>query len=330
MSFEIGPIPTNSSHLLADIIEIILFSGYLGKDYASTNDIESFIRRGVKSEDEIDEIDTILDASTKHNKLEQKIDDAWFMLEHRMKVFGVSYPFNINGEIIEFDSAYPKNDSQKLYIFLLLCSRLKSFTDTGIRQRWAASFTTLSKYALKGLVPNYADIKIFDANSIDRKNHYTTNLQHALVKLGEDMRVKTDLESIKQESTSGDLGLDLVAIVKFDDGEHTGNFTIMGQCGAQGEHWPAKTLEAHSERYRPIFQLYLPWPPVMFIPAHYRRADGSWVKNTAASGVLLVDRLRIIKLLRSSHCLSSATHDLSFQQYFREVENLRALIKKTA
>lgn len=54
---------------------------------------------------------------------------------------------------------------QRVYRFLLACSRLRSFDGKGIPQRWAKAFTNLCKISLTGLMPAHAEIRIFDANS---------------------------------------------------------------------------------------------------------------------------------------------------------------------
>jgi hypothetical protein len=190
------------------------------------------------------------------------------------------------------------SDKQSLYLFLLVCSRLRSFENNGFRQSAAKAFTSICCEALKVLAGRAAVVKVFDANSDDRKNYYGTNLKDAMKKLAQDMGVHYVNDSeINKLSPSGDYGLDLIAVHDFKDGA-VGSYTIVGQCGSQETDWTSKTLEAHPIKFKALFTLLNEPDNLMFIPLSYREASGGWV--TTHSGCLLIDRLRIIQLLNKS------------------------------
>ncbi|MND22085.1 hypothetical protein D3C80_124580 [compost metagenome] len=322
MTFKIGEIAKTNSYLFADVIEILVAINYFEKDTVSKNDIEDTIGRGVISAEELDDEELLEyeDGSSKHNRQEKYIDDAWFMLTHRSYVFGHSYPFIIEDEALKLCKKL--SSSQYIYIFILFCSRLKSFTTKGIHQKWARYFTKLCKYATYGLAPKNAMIKIFDANSEDRRDYYTTNLKEALQILGNDMGVHVFQEHLERESTSGDFGIDIVAIFKFEDSLKTGNFVIFGQCGAQGENWHTKNFECHPDRFRQIFPTFTSIIPIIYTPADFRTADGEWFSQNKAIGGTVLDRRRIMKLLKNSHMISTVIRDESLQTFITEYKAL--------
>ena len=95
--------------------------------------------------------------------------------------------------------------------------------------------------------------------------------------MGSDLGVKrVDEEECDRAGSSGDAGFDIIATVKFDDNLNC-NFGILGQCGAQEEGWPKKTLEAHSINLSPYFHTTFAYPSVMFTPVFYRDSNGQWV-----------------------------------------------------
>lgn len=323
MNFKIGEISKTNSHLFADLIEILVALNYFEKDFVSKNDIEDTIGRNAISAEELDDEELLgnEDGSTKHNRLERNIDDAWFMLTHRSAVFSSSYPFIIEDEALKLRNRL--SSSQYVYILILFCSRLKSFTTSGIHQRWARYFTKLCKYATYGLAPNNSMIKIFDANSEDRRNYYTPNLKDALETLGNDMGVRVFKEHLETLSTSGDLGIDIVAIYQFEESIKTGNFVIFGQCGAQGENWHTKNFECHPDRYRQIFPTFSSIIPIIYTPADFRSADGEWHNQNKAIGGTVLDRRRIMKLLKNSNMISTAIKDNYLQSFIAEYKDLK-------
>jgi len=302
MNFNIGEIHKNTPHLFADLAELILMVGYNGRNSLHKNDLEAVINTGIISMEELDDDEQAdIDAddlnqvdAEKNDRLERQLEDVLTQLDFRTKALNDYYPFEINGEAIVLKNHL--NEKQRVYKLLLACSRLRSFEGPGIAQSWAKAFTNLSKIALRALLPNEAVIRIFDANSDDRATYYTHSLDEALKRLGQDLSVEINLPNCDKAGKSGDAGLDLVAFLNFNDGAKT-SYALFGQCGAQETGWPKKTLEAHSMRYRGYYQILFDFPGVMFTPVCYRSADGDWWDIQAATGVVLLDRIRIMKLL---------------------------------
>ena len=328
MNFEPGNLHPNAPHLFADLAELLLLSKWIGRDSLHKNDLEELLAQGVVSSDEIDDEDasentarlTNQSTAERSSRLETQLEDVMVQLEYRSRSLAAYYPFSISGETLT--ATEPLSDQARVYRMLLSCSRLRSFKKSGVPQRWAKYFANLSKMALTGLVPSHASVKIFDANSDDRKNYYTTDLREALKILGKDLGVlKINETECDKAGAPGDAGLDLVAVIDFDDDAPV-NFALLAQCGAQETGWPNKTLEAHSLRYRNYFQIQLDYPSIMFTPVFYRDSQGAWLDNQSTNGILLVDRLRILKLIAIQNQWASivtATWFTNFETEFEEM-----------
>lgn len=319
MTFNIGEIHRNTPHLFADVAELLLLTGACGKSFLHTNDLESLIKNEPISTDEFDEeeCEEKLQQSSadKNSRQDRQLEDVMSQLDYRSKSFNNFYPFHYHNDTLRLSSGI--SEPQRVYRFLLACSRLRSFQKKGLPQLWAKQFAKLSQLALAGLQPMHATTRIFDANSDDRKSHYGTDLRIALKKLGEELGVlKINEDECQNAGSSGDAGYDLISSFNFDDGAATA-FAILGQCGAQETGWPKKTLEAHSMKLRNYFQLLFDYPSVMFTPVCYRTATGGWVDNKCANGIFLADRLRTLMLLEKQKSFST----IIIQQWFIDFED---------
>lgn len=299
MTFEVGVVHKRHPHLLSDLAELLLVVSYDGLTEVSQARLEALMKEIPVSADELfDEEEEQGDhAVDKIESTDRHVEDCWGQLEYRAGVVGEFYPFQIEGPILKWkDDAW--TPLHFLYCFLLLCSRLRSFLKiAGFAQRAAAEFAHISKLALEQLSGVHSAVRIFDANSEDRQNHYGTNLRDAMRKLATDLGAHYVIdEAINQLPTSGDYGLDLVAAHPFSDGAK-GTLAIFGQCGARETDWPSKTLEAHPVRFSGLFSLLSEPANVMFIPLSYRDSSGGWVAGYKLAGCLLIDRIRILRLI---------------------------------
>lgn len=329
MNFNIGEIRKNSSYLFADLAELILMTGYNGRESLHKNDLEAVINTGEICPEEVDEDEEVeatynelnISRAERHNRLEQQLEDVLTQLDYRSKALSPSYPFQVNKESIKLNKIL--TEEQRVYRFVLACSRLRSFEGAGISQLWAKYFTNLSKIAIRALLPNEAVIRIFDANSEDRANYYTHSLDEALKRLGKDLAVDVNHVNCDKAGVAGDAGLDIVGFVNFNDGAKT-SYALLGQCGAQETGWPKKTLEAHSMRYRCYYHLLFEWPGVMFTPVCYRDASGDWLDPQAATGIILIDRVRLMKLLATQNAWAEIIHTDWFIDFEATLSTVKA------
>jgi hypothetical protein len=326
MNFNVGEVHRNAPHLFADLAELIALLNIGDQRCSRKSDLLSLARSSSGSLEEADsdeaELDVLRCDAERRDKVAEQLEDVWSQLEYRMVAMRDYYPFKVQGDKLCFVGDFDVR--RRIYRLLLACSRLRSFHNAGgARQRWAKAFTCLSHLALQGLLPHHANIRIFDANSDDRRSHYGTNLRKALPKLGRELGAFNidDAECAKCEA-QGDGGIDLVGIVGFDDGA-AGNYAIIGQCGARETEWPTKTLEATPMRFRSYFSLPVDWSPVMFTPICYRNANGEWLNNKTSSGVLLLDRIRILFLLDKADCWRSLSESQWMSNFELEFDNVK-------
>lgn len=318
-TFEIGELHPNTPHLFADLVELLLFINYNGRSKLHSNDIEYLLINKTLSPDEVDdEEEAEMHAGSSAAKLARRdtqIEDIMTQLGYRAKAFGDWYPFTVSKDAIQIST--PLTNRHRIYRLFGACSRLRSFGRAGgIPQRWAKSFTRISKMAFQGLAPASAISRIFDANSDDRVSYYGTDLRLALPILGKDLAVMgINAKECSAVDPAGDGGFDLVANLNFDDGASV-NFSVLGQCGAQETEWPQKTLEAHSYKLRHFFQSQFDYPSVMMTPLCYRNSDGSWVDSGATNAIVLVDRGRMLHLLD----LHPLVDQITTEQWFDDFE----------
>jgi hypothetical protein len=203
MTFNLGVLHQTQPHLFADLAELILAVRYDDNDELSQTKLDHLLKEMPHDLDELDE-DYIPDDT---------LEDCWTQLEYRHSVFDEFYPFVVKNDQLLWKAGQP-TDKQCLYLFLLICSRLRSFENSGgFRQYAAKAFTQICREALQVLSGENAVVRIFDANSDDRRNHYGTDLRLAMKKLAQEMGGCNINESeIAKLSSSGDYGLDLIAV----------------------------------------------------------------------------------------------------------------------
>lgn len=338
MIFEVGVMHPNSPHLFSDLAELLTVIDYFGKTSLHKNDLAEVRSKNPVSSDEVDEervheldeehenenendevaVEEDIADAEKNERREMQLENVWCQLEYRESTLREHYPFIIRGDEITLKENL--SSSQRIYIFLLACSRLRSFmVSKGVAQRWAKFFTLVCKEAMYALVPKHGNVRIFDANSDDRRTYYGTNLRKALVVLGKDLGVlSVNQKEIARASTSGDAGFDLIATIEFPDGITT-NYGILGQCGAQETGWPKKSLEANSLNLSAYFHMVFQHPSTMFTPVCYRQANGDWVQNSATNAVVLFDRIRIMHLLERGNKWDILTQSQWFQDFETEL-----------
>ena len=222
MTFDVGVMHPNSPHLFADLAELLTVIDYTGRSSLHKNDLDAVRKFGMTSVEEIDTEESseeeIEGDAEKNDRFEEQLEDVWTQLEYRESSLGLKYPFIVSGDEILLKENL--NQQQRIYIFLLCCSRLRSFKSIkGAAQRWAKSFARVCKVAMLSLLPKHGTVRIFDANSDDRQEYYGTNLRDALNILGKDLGVcSLNTKEISKAPTSGDAGFDLIATVEFPDG----------------------------------------------------------------------------------------------------------------
>jgi len=293
LKFSVGEVPRTKPFQFADLAELTILVGL--NSQVSKADLDGLINSGRIDSDPESEPDSNGNTLVESAIYARNAEDCFRQLGFRAGALDECYPFNLDGALLSARSEI--SNTGYAYLFCLVCSRLKSFSGSvGFAQRCAKVFTGLSKLALQAALKNSAEVYIFDAGSDDRSSVFDTNLRVALRKLSVELNAIPDEDLIEQQSTSGDGGLDLVAINRLGD-TAKGILAYFGQCAAQQDGWPKKTLEA--KRTGSFFLMGHSASNLLYTPVMYRTASGRWVNDLHCYDCIIMDRLRMMRALKT-------------------------------
>lgn len=301
--FEIGRVSHTKPHLLADTVELALLFG----DYVeiSEADIFSIMSQSPRvdselldlSEEDLDDdgYDDSLSEAEISGRQQGYIEDCLAQIEYRVSVFGDYYPFEIDRRLIKIKNEVL--DQHYLYISLLVCSRCRSFTAKGMKQRISDLFETVSYECLSRILSPLFKVYMFGPNTEHRKNYFGTNLRDAIPILVSELGMELLANWEENYSASGDSGIDLVGVCSFDENS-PGNSVVIAQCAAQENErdWKRKRSEADIKYLSGSIHSICEPQAILFIPACFRNADGSWRNANDVSGILTIDRVRIVNV----------------------------------
>lgn len=294
LKFTVGEVPHTKAFQFADLAELTILVGLNAQ--VSKADLEGFIINGNFDSDPDgranEKEDDQIQISSAHTR---NAEDCFKQFSYRSGALDEHYPFDLKDSLLT--ARQQITNAGYIYLFCLICSRLGSFSvKKGFAQDCAQVFTQLSSIALKASLKNSADIYIFDAGSSDRANFFHTDLRKALHVLAEKLNAQPDTDLISQQTASGDGGLDLVAINRLGDNAK-GILVYFGQCAAQQDGWPKKTLE--TKRSAAFFLMGHAASNLLYTPVMYRNATGRWVNDLYSQECIIVDRLRILRAVQS-------------------------------
>lgn len=293
-------------HLLADLAELVVLLEKGQWRSVSKSDIRTIALREMPYDSEVIDEQELQIQATNRNEYDPEaelLEDCWTQLEYRAGEFANCYPFKVQGSELCFEKRGPMKKRDMLYAFLLICSRLKSFSGSGVKsgfvQRAAGAFVSVCRQVLVELSSVKAEVRIFDAHSSDRKSYYGNKLKDAIKILAKDMCAMSLNHAIIDDiddRDSGDEGIDLVSI----DGlgrSSSGSIVILAQCAARETGWPQKRLEGHPITIDRIIITQSSPLHILFTPVCYHAANGSWVDSGSTTGTVVIDRVRIVSIL---------------------------------
>lgn len=307
--------PTSDTHELADYIELLCLVRADGR--ISKADVLAFVRQRVRDLGEgktveIEEIedDSLLDDQgleeaeggtiVANDKWDQRAVDWFRHLEYRVAAFGQHYPYKMlkGGTVLVLKR--PKSLltlKHKLYLFCLLASSLRLFTKadgTSI----ASIFELVSYYALETYLPEGTELYMFGKHALNT-GHYSGSLWGKLNLLAEDISERVVCaKSDFKPTNSGDAGLDLVGWSPLEGkAEMARGFLLaFGQCACT-KAWVKKQHETHYDVWS-NYMSFTAYPfTLTFIPFCFRTTTGDWYEWTKIHKTVLIDRLRLLRLL---------------------------------
>lgn len=242
-------------------------------------------------EEDTDDMDTE-DAAERHDAASLKLVDISEHIRSRSELFGDSYPFVHDGNLISLKETITAQ--HRLYTFLLMASHLRFLKSD--KNLFTKDFEVLSAHALKHLVPTWT-IKIM--GTAQRKDFpgYTGSRRKKLEAFAHDLglRLTMDEDELRHfDAPGGDGKLDVVAWYGCPDG--AANMpVILGQAGCTENEdiMISKQIDAQTwgKRLRGLSPI-----PCFFTPQHYRLSSKAWVDYSQVHGIFL-DRFRILDIL---------------------------------
>lgn len=325
--------PTYDSHEWADYIELLCLTSKDGR--VSKADVLDFVRERKKDlnegrplegpEAEEEELEAEIEAEDE-GKDDEDIDEEtpepaladdkwdirgndWFgHLEYRAGAFAEFYPFRVikGGTVLVLSGSKSRLRVQrKLYVFLLLASNLRYLSQSD-RTSIASIFEVTSFHALETYLPPQSRLHMFGKHSLNDSGPYSTGtLWQKLNRMATDIREQVLCKkSDFKPSNTGDAGLDLIAWLPLDsDAEmRRGFFVVFGQCACT-RRWVEKQFETSYDTWSNYLSFTVYPTRLTFIPYCFRKATGAWHDYTKISKTVLVDRLRLINLLRGKHSI---------------------------
>lgn len=316
MTFELGRVHKTIPHLLADTFELV--SACEDTPISNTSGY-SILQNSVKSgEDIVDPDEEDLDDDGEPDEMDGSeisardqgyIEDAFRVIEYRVRTFGSSYPFKLERGILRKKKKLSK--LQKVYLFLLSCSRLRSFRASKYYSKLPDQFEILCRDVLAEMLPASATVVCFGPKSTDRRNRFHSDLRKAIPRLATFMGMGLSPDWKPEDySGHGDGKLDLIGVQCLDSTELGWN-VMLGQCAAQerDKDWERKRSEALFDRHVSKFYSPVKAQGVLFVPVSYRQEDGSFFNKDNVTFVIFMDRERILHLYDpSAASFSQITH----------------------
>ncbi len=295
-----APPKTNDVYMWADYIELLCLVNP-DRVYSKADIIDRF-SESLDLDEELVRIDkegevTPLRPTERNDKRANQAYDWYAHLLYREATFGDSYPFYLssNGDTLH---RYPELTAKhKVYIFFLLAANLRYLQE---HHPITSSFEIVSLEALKNYLPNQALVYPFGKGSSSGAR-YTGRLFDKIKRLAEDLgeRLNCD-ESNFKPTNSGDGGLDIVAWLPFDGDPSTGFVIVFAQCACTAD-WDVKQLSSSRVRWSRYIVFSVPPTNICFIPICFRSSTGSWDNPTDILETILIDRVRLIRLLKHSY-----------------------------
>jgi hypothetical protein len=236
-----------------------------------------------------------LDNATVADGLGRRVDDIWRHLQYREKAFGDNWPFALEPMTQALTIASDLTEAQRIYLFLLECSLLR-YQDRTTRGSLTRVFELVAHQAFLSAFSGW-EVHVFGTAAPGNTRFFHGKLWDRLVALAADLRTPLLVrEDEVSAQNSGDNGLDLVAWLPLPE-KSKGLPIAFAQCACGASDWKDKQGEASEQRWGETMRLSSPVQNWLFIPFCYHDPQGDWETPFSVHNGVLVDRLRIFKLL---------------------------------
>jgi hypothetical protein len=292
--------PRNAeAHLFADYIELLCL---VNSDHTiSKADVIDRLRERRDLGDALNDIEEQDDRPAQNDLAAQKAEDWYRHLEYRSHQFGNFYPFELSSDSAGLTRLENLDLRQKIYVFLLLAANQRCLDKT-VASEVTSTFEVASLLALRSYMPQGSRTYLFGKTLHNKgKGHYSGKIWNKIDKLARDIRETNRCrEEDFEPQNTGDGGLDVVAWAEI--GDHAAGFLMaFGQCACSKEEWSAKQHSSRPEAWSNRLSFTVRPSNFAFIPFCFRRSTGDWYNRINIQESILVDRVRMIYLLRERY-----------------------------
>lgn len=232
--------------------------------------------------------------SGEFDKLNQRVNDYFSIIEHREERFCEYYPFVFEDDVL---SVLPQNewtDQHKCYFFLFFCSNI-SFFDRSTLQKLTTYFESFCKDIMIFIMPEKAKTELFGTSKDG--GFFSGNLRERIEKLAKCLGTHTTLTFNKEPKydriSGGDDGIDIVSYVKIDDASHIP--FAFAQCACSYNEWRDKQNSISLTRWKKRIEGIPTGWKFMFVPFSCHRIEGN-LEEVLNINTYLMDRDRILEL----------------------------------
>ena len=286
------PTPNYLSYLQADYIEFLCL---IHPDRSITDsEIRSRILTDADINDEND-YDSLSRSIPENSDKQLQRAYEWFQhMKHREQVLLGAYPFCLNSRSSQIELKEELTNHQKLYVYLLMASCLRHY-DKSASYHLSHNFESICAHVLRQYIGENGIVRIFGTSS---SCHYSGTAYSRITQLAQDLGESLRMTEDQYNGRfSRDEGLDVVGWLPIYD-DAPGRLLVFGQCACTTE-WEGKQHETAYEKWNQIMSLTARPVNAIFIPFYFRDIGGQWYASLDIHGTLLLDRLRILTLLRS-------------------------------
>lgn len=227
------------------------------------------------------------------------VEERWRQLADfagiRKLEFKHSYPFEVTDDEDTIVFNFDGSQQQQTYVALLIASCMRNVEKTRIAEI-ARVFEKSCFQIFSKLMPTGSEVRATWAGG-GAEAPYVGTLFDKMKAIAEDIRCTPNFkERDFRANDRGDGGIDLIAWHPMTD-NRAGIPIAFAQCGCSKDDWTFKQLEASPSKHYYHLPTMHRWSTYYFLPLDLRHADGGWACESDIGEAIIVDRLRMLRLL---------------------------------
>ncbi|WP_051901441.1 hypothetical protein [Methylotenera sp. L2L1] len=217
--------------------------------------------------------------------------------------FDDSYPFEVSDDGDTIVCNFDASQKQLAYITLLIASCMRNI-ESARQGDFARLFELTCFQVFSKLMPEGSEIRATWANG-GPEAPYIGTLYDKMQAIAKDLRCTPNFKARDfRTNDRGDGGIDLIAWHPMTD-NRPGMPISFAQCGCSKDEWTFKQLEASPAKHYSHLPVMHPWATYYFLPLDLRHTDDGWAAESDIGQAIIVDRLRMTRLLEQYNLFAS-------------------------